>query len=191
VKHEGLEADDVIVSWLGTSLEDSSKDWSAYFNDNDILQVKGKYHWFRSFHEPEADRKSYIEGKYGFALDYLPVWYKVFRGDASDKVPASIPRIPGKSILRICSSLKPGATLKDLVSELSFRGQWSKAFSWVADQVKDEGSELYQALVRNYAVVCPKTVPVTDFRLKRIEASDGEIQRLLAYYDIRDFVPVV
>jgi 5'-3' exonuclease len=191
VKHDGLEADDVIASWLGTSLEDASKDWSAYFNDNDILQVRGRYHWFRSFHEPEVDRKAYIENKYGFALDYLPVWYKVFRGDTSDKVPASIRRMPVKTIHRICSSLKPDATVTDLVNELSLKDQWSKAFSWVADQVKNEDSELHQALVRNYAVVRPMVVPVSEFRLKRIEVPAEGIQRLLDYYEIRDFVPVV
>jgi 5'-3' exonuclease len=189
VKYDGLEADDLIGSLLASS-GDGSKEWSAYFNDNDILQVKGVYHWFRSFHEPEVDRRAYIEGKYGISLDFLPVWHKVIRGDSSDKVPNVIPRFPSKKLLQLCSDLALETDLDRVMLYLSSM-ELSKAFGWVSEQAASRESDLYQGMLRNHLVVCPKLVPVQDLSFKRFNTSIEEAQSLLSYYEIRDFVPVV
>jgi 5'-3' exonuclease len=186
IKHEGYEADDLIVSLLSSS--DGSKDWSAYFNDNDILQARGEYHWFSSFHSPEVDRRAYIEKKYGLDLDFLPVWYKVIRGDASDKVPNIIPRFPTKKLVQLCYDLADVADL-DLAAGYLASIEVSPAFKWVSDQAKDKESDLRNALFQNYNVVCPLLKPVSELSLKRFNTPVGEIQGLLAYYDIRDYVP--
>jgi 5'-3' exonuclease len=187
-KHSGLEADDVIGSLLAGS--GGSKEWSAYFNDNDILQAGGRYHWFRSFHEPEVDRRGYIEGKYGVGLDFLPVWHKVIRGDASDKVPSVIPRFPSKKLIQLCGDL---AGVWDLGRAMEYLAamELSRAFGWVKKQAADGESALFQDMRRNHTVVCPKLVPVGDLCFKRFKTSFEEARSLLSYYEIRDFVPVV
>jgi 5'-3' exonuclease len=189
VKQDGLEADDLIASLLASS-EGDSKEWSAYFNDNDILQVRGKYHWFRSFHEPEVDRRSYIEGKYGIDSDFLPLWHKVIRGDPSDKVPNVIPRFPAKKLIQLCGDLAQVTDLDQAMSYLSSM-KLSDAFGWVSEQARDKESDLYRGMGRNLTVVCPRLVPVGDLVFKRFNTSFEEAQGILSYYDIRDFVPVV
>jgi 5'-3' exonuclease len=188
VKHEGLEADDLIASLLAAS-EGDSKEWSAYFNDNDILQARGRYHWFRSFHEPEVDRRAYLEGKYGVALDFLPIWYKVIRGDSSDRVPNVIPRFPSKKLAQLCMDLAWVTDLDQAMSYLSAM-ELSNSFRWVSEQAGSQESELYQGMKRNHTVVCPRLVPVEDLRFKRFDTSHEEAQSLLSYYEIRDLVPV-
>jgi 5'-3' exonuclease len=188
VKHDGLEADDIIGSLLADSGD--SREWSAYFNDNDILQVRGRYHWFRSFHEPEVDRRAYIGGKYGIDSDFLPVWHKVIRGDSSDKVPSVIPRFPHKKLLQLCVDLAQVTDLDQAMSYLSSM-ELSKAFRWVSEQAASKESNLYRDMLRNHTVISPKLVPVRDFSLKRINTSLEEARSLLSYYEIRDFVQAV
>jgi 5'-3' exonuclease len=186
VKADGYEADDIIVSLLSGS-DGGLKEWSAYFNDNDILQVRGKYHWFPSFHNPEADRREYITKKYGLDLDFLPVWYKVIHGDASDKVPNIVPRFPTKKLVQLCHDL---AEVEDLDTAASYLASMevSQAFKYVELANKKE-SGLYEVLKRNYDVVCPRLLPVSEMVLKSFSTSVGQIKELLAYYDIRDYVP--
>jgi 5'-3' exonuclease len=186
VKAEGYEADDIIVSLLLGS--DGSKDWSAYFNDNDILQARGSYHWFSSFHSPEVDRREYIAKKYGVELDFLPVWYKALKGDASDKVPNIIPRFPTKKLVQLCYDLAKVVDL-DQVTEYMASMEVSPAFKWVTEGFADRRSDLCGALRRNYAVVCPRLLPVSEMSLKSFSTPVEEIRGLLAYYEIRDYVP--
>jgi hypothetical protein len=187
IRHEGCEADDIIASLLNDSGE-GGKDWSAYFNDNDILQVRGKYRWFSSFHGPEVDRKAYIEKKYGLGLDFLPVWYKVIRGDASDKVPNIIPRFPSKQLVRLCLDLANESYLDPALSYMASM-KVSSAFKWVTEQAGERGSVLREAFKRNLLVVSPRIIPVSKLSLKRAGAPVEEVQDLLSYYGIRDYVP--
>ena len=171
IKHEGMESDDIIASWIASS-GSSPYELYCYFNDVDILQTPGTYHWFRSFHEPEVDRRSYIKGKFGIDRNYLPIWWKVVRGDPSDGIPSSIPRFPSKKLVSICMS---SAGMPNTVG-------------WFSDQVG--GGVSKDLIERNFQVISPNVVPVSDFKLKRLGCTEDEIKQLLQYYQIIDFVPV-
>jgi 5'-3' exonuclease len=186
VKHSEMEADDLLASVIFSSVSDDKKEWSLYFNDNDVLQSDGKYVWFPRFGSPPVDRREYIKEKYGIDLEYLPVWYKVIRGDASDHIPVAIPRLSSSVLVKLCGDLKGSRDFKDLV--LWLRGaNLSKAFLWVKEQINDEESDLYTRLEANWRVIVPRVVGMDAFRFKRFETSLDELQRLLEYYQIRDY----
>ena len=168
IKHEGMESDDILASWIAGSVFDDVRELSCYFNDVDILQTPGRYHWFRSFHEPEVDRVSYIKEKFGFEMDYLPVWWKVVRGDRSDGIPSSIPRYPSKKLVQLCSSSSPASDV-----------------NWFINNVGIQCSR--EDVERNYNVVVPKVVPVSEFKLKRLGITETEALDLLRYYQISDY----
>ena len=173
IKHTDLESDDIIASWIASSVSDEKRDLYCYFNDVDILQTPGRYHWFRSFHEPEVDRSGYLREKFGLDLNYLPVWWKVVRGDRSDGIPSSIPRFPTKKLIEIC--LEAVGDERDV--------------PWFISKI---GEETVRADVeRNYFVVCPRIVPLSDFRLKRLVCSEEEARKILQYYQITDFALAV
>ena len=182
IKHEGMESDDIIASWIRESNTDESKELSCYFNDVDILQVRGRYHWFRSFHEPEVDRRAYILNKFGLDLDYLPVWWKVIRGDASDCIPAAMPRFPSKKLREICLSSSCGFDY--VTSAGDVMGCWTFLPSDLAILVNAKR----RAVERNICMVYPMTVPVSDLKLKRFTCSLADIEELLGHYEIRDCV---
>ena len=171
IKHEGLESDDIIASWIKASQTDDSRELYCYFNDVDILQTQGRYHWFRSFHEPEMDRTSYLKEKFGLEMDWLPVWYKVVRGDPSDGIPSAIPRYPSKKLIPICSGASPDADV-----------DWFIKAVGVPVVVED--------IKRNYGVVVPNIISINSFTLKRLGCSHEGAMELLQYYQINDFVPV-
>jgi len=204
IKHEGMESDDIIASWIATAGD--KWDLHCYFNDNDILQTKGNYHWFKSFNEPEVDRRAYIKEKYGVDLDYLPVWYKVVRGDSSDGVPASIPRFPTKKLVSICEESD-----RDCFAGNGwfYRGNWfleqtgliPDEYHYVVPEsaqvpsIKSVSVEesmklkcMIDTITRNLVVVSPRILDISEFKLKRLEMSYAEGQELLAYYEITDFV---
>ena len=172
IKHDGLESDDIIASWISKTLWGNPWDLYCYFNDVDILQTVGEYHWCRSFHEPPVDRLSYIKGKFGLEMDWLPIWWKVVRGDPSDGIPSAIPRYSGKKLRELClrRDLK-GASVEYFVQVLGTVTQ-----------------DVVENITRNYMVLKPKIVPVDEFRLVRLGASYDEARQLLEFYQIRDFV---
>ena len=175
IKHDGLESDDIIASWLASSVSNNDWDLSCYFNDVDILQTPGKYHWFRSFHEPEVDRASYLKEKFGLDLDYLPVWWKVVRGDQSDGIPSSIPRFPSKKLVGLCLEAATGLP---------------KDIPWFMQKIGypfEGAAQIRGNVQRNYDVVCPKVISISEFKLKRLGASLEEVKELLGYYEISDY----
>jgi hypothetical protein len=186
VKHSGLEADDIFASVIVSSGVDDRREWALYFNDNDVLQSAGKYEWFSRFGSPPVDRRSYLLEKYGLDMEHLPVWYKVVRGDSSDRIPAGILRFPSKVLAGLCGDLKDTVDFQEFAGWLR-DAKLSKAFSWVRDQAGDEGSELYRRLEANWKVVVPRVVPMGDFRYKRFDSSFQEIQNILLHYQISDF----
>jgi len=180
IKHEGLESDDIIASWLAVSAADDKKELFCYFNDADILQTPGRYHWFRSFREPETDRRGYIKGKFGLDLDYLPVWWKAVRGDRSDRIPSAVPRFPSKGLVSICSeaAIGPPKDIAWFMQKIGYPG------------IIDAGA-IRSAVERNLGLVSPEIVPVSEFRLKRLGCSLEEVFGLLGFYQISDFVPYI
>jgi len=196
IKHEGMESDDIIASWIATAGD--NWDLHCYFNDNDILQTKGNYHWFKSFNEPEVDRKTYIKEKYGVDLNYLPIWFKVVRGDSSDGIPASISRFPTKKLISICEESdkeccgigwfygQTGLTEAQHTDNILKLCHEPSVSSEVCKVIKDEAA--VEAVSRNLRVVAPRILDVSEFKLKRLDMSYAEGQELLAYYEINDFV---
>jgi hypothetical protein len=189
IKEPDMESDDILASFIAHSVDHTTTDWYLYFNDNDILQVPGRYHWCKSFHEPEVDRSGYIFDKYGFSLDFLPVAYKVLRGDRSDNIPVALPRVSKRVILGMCSALE-GVRDFQAFCEVLVKATWSKAFSWVPMAVATEGSDLRVSLENNWKVVNPVVRPVSEFSFKRFNIGEEEARSLLDYYQIRDYVPV-
>jgi 5'-3' exonuclease len=189
IKKDGCEADDILATYIASSTSDSSKEWSLCFNDNDVLQTPGNYYWFNRFGNPPVDRRGYILEKYGLDLDFLPVQWKVVRGDSSDKIPVAIPRFSSKNLVQMCYDLKDSRSFDDMVSWLQ-SANLSKAFDWVKEQVRDSGSDLYKTLETNWSVVCPKIVDINEFRLKRFVSPLQEIQDLLSYYQLQDYTAV-
>jgi 5'-3' exonuclease len=189
VKHPEMESDDIITSIISSYGEDGEKDLSAYFNDNDILQVNGRYVWFNKFGNPPMDRRGYLKEKYGLDLEFLPVFWKVVRGDASDRIPVAIPRFPGKLLVQMCQELGNRYDFEGMLTWLQ-SVSLSKAFMYVKDQIKDTESDLYKALSGNWKVVVPRILDVKKFNFKRFALSFSDIQELLVYYQIRDYVPV-
>ena len=175
IKEKGMESDDIIASWIYETNLFDKWDLYCYFNDVDILQTKGNYHWFRSFHEPEVDRVTYLRGKFGLEMDYLPVWWKVIRGDSSDGIPSGLPRFPSKKLVSICSSIV-GRTNWDVEGFLCQLGD-----AVLTDVIKEN-------IRRNHDVIRPKISATSDFTLKRLGSSLEEVGDLLSYYQINDFV---
>jgi 5'-3' exonuclease len=189
VKHPEMESDDIIVSWIVSSKNDGKKDWAVYFNDNDILQVQGNYSWFNKFGSPPVDRREYIMEKYGLDLSYLPVYWKIIRGDSSDRIPATIPRFSRKLLSQLCVELGACRNFTDLVFWLQ-DAPLSKAFMWVKDELKNSDSDFYKALYINWQVVVPHVLDVGEFRMKRFTSSYQHMQSLLEYYQIHDYIPL-
>jgi len=174
IKHEGMESDDIIASWIDATNSDDSKDLYCYFNDVDILQTHGNYHWFRSFSEPEVDRSEYLNGKFGLDMDYLPVWWKVVRGDPSDGIPSSVPRFPSKKLRLLCSE-SAGKDIPWFMQKIGYPGIIS-------------GGDIWRNMERNLKVIEPKIIPIDEFKLKRLGISYDDGIELLKYYQINDFV---
>jgi len=177
IKHEGMESDDILASWIATAGD--KWDLHCYFIDNDILQTKGSYHWYRSFHESETDRREYVKGRYGINLDYLPIWYKVVRGDASDCIPAAIPRFSSKKLVSICEASE---------NDCFGVGWFYEAVGLITKGGKVINQKLVDAVSRNLSVVSPRILDTSDFKLNRFNITYEEGQELLSYYQVVNLV---
>ena len=104
VKRDGYEADDLI-----NHLIERGDDPIVYGKDNDLMQWNQPYRmaWDLVASVPRIiDTQVYIREKYGVDLPYLPIWWKVIRGDASDNLPSGVPRYPSKKLVQLCMALK-------------------------------------------------------------------------------------
>lgn len=105
VRMDGLEADDVISSYIRYHKSvDSSIELYVYGVDNDQLQTDADFTMFSSWRSGRIvplDREGYIEKKYGYRLKFLPIWDKVLRGDRSDNIPNIVPRFNKSTLISI------------------------------------------------------------------------------------------
>ena len=157
VKREGYEADDIIASFI----KKANKNWDFYFRDDDILQTKGTYNLMVQFDKDMSvgslcDRTEHIQKKYGLNLDYLPVIWKIIKGDTGDCIPIAIPRFPTKTILEICnkydfSDIPSFEEIISMLSSIEYTGKMKETMSGL----KDENSDIYKNLKLNYSLVCP------------------------------------
>lgn len=200
VREDGLEADDLIGSLIKHFGSKTERFFlSVYHNDADILQTKGSYIWYRSLSDIE-DIGTYISNKFKLVertYDYLPVWYKVIRGDSSDKIPPAIRRLPSKLVEAIImktydelegddfSKRSFDVFISCVDSVLSEHTSW-----WVKSGCplsKNTGCDTYKDLKRNYEVVKPiyKEFNV-DFRIKKDQyvVDSSKVNEILSRYRI-------
>jgi len=182
-KVDGMEADDIIASFIKGSGE-ANWDLHCYFNDADLLQTPGAYRWFSRPGSPEVARASYLYEKFGWEGDYLPLPYKVIKGDASDRVPPIVPRLRSAEVLKICRQwVEDGAHASNGHILGAMMGHtWSGAFSWVAAALRDADSDLHRALDRNFKVVCPRYVDWRGLPLKRLGYTADAVNHLLGSF---------
>jgi len=179
-KVDGMEADDIIASLIKGSPE-ANWDLHCYFNDVDLLQTPGTYRWFSRPGSPEVVRAGYLYEKFKWEGDYLPLPYKVIKGDASDNIPSLIPRLRSAEVLKICRKwVEEGShTSNGHILGAMMGYTWSGAFAWVATALCDVDSDLYRALDRNFKVVCPQYVDWRTLPLKQLGYTVGAVNSLL------------
>ena len=157
VKREGYEADDIIASFI----KKANENWDFYFRDDDILQTKGTYNLMVQFDKDMSvgslcDRTEHIQKKYGLNLDYLPVIWKIIKGDAGDCIPIAVPRFPTKTILEICNKydFSDIPSFEEIISMLG-NAEYTGKMKETMSGLKDENSDVYKNLKLNYSLVCP------------------------------------
>lgn len=186
LREDGYEADDLIASYISLSAVSPSYRISVYHNDNDILQTPGRYDWYSRLSSAPVDRVAYISRKYGFpegSVDYLPLLVKMVRGDASDSIPAAVPRLPTDLLVRACLDAGYGVLsfgdYRDALLRVAQGGfpKWADRLS----PLSDGSSEMCQRLRLNYNVVRPKLLGRDSIRLRKAE---GDARALMDYYRI-------
>ena len=184
-KKDGYEADDIIASFI----KKANENWDFYFRDDDILQTKGTYNLMVQFGQNTevgtlCDRKAHIQKKYGLELDYLPVIWKIIKGDAGDCIPIAIPRFPTKNLLEICnkhdfSEIPSFEKIIDWLGEIEYTGKMKE----VMKDIKNENSDVYKNLKLNYSLVTP--LYLTDMKLEKSETNS--LDSIFSRYNIRQF----
>jgi len=163
VRGGDLEADDVIASWLW-NLWATGVEVDVYSSDKDVLLNPGPWHWFPSMVEGEVNRIEYLGKVTGGGLYwYLPLLWKVVRGDVSDNIVQGVKRFPG-SLLRQCCDRSCRDWTGHGFPSFEFlygclRGgdipaKWVEAVEGAREQ-----------LSLNYELMRPRVVPITDFEL--------------------------
>lgn len=171
-EEEGFEADDLIAYFIK-----KSKNWDFYFRDADILQTRGEYQLMVGFKQPLVtgilvDRKELLQTKYGVYKDWLPIVWKMIKGDSGDCISIGLMRFPTKDLSEICNKFEnDNPTFEEVISAIlshSYKGIWK-------DRIKvleDKDSEEYKRLELNYKLVkpmLPNSVSLTqekDFNIK-------------------------
>lgn len=155
IKENGLEADDLV-----NHIINKGDNPDIFANDNDLFMNRNPFRVIDSLTAGDPpvvyrDMESYIIEKYKLTgFDYLPVWYKVIRGDSSDNLPPAVPRYPTKLIQKLAEHM-----------DGSF--SWKK-FQLYVEETKDPRlAEHAGELRRNYAIVTP-IPPAMPVMLKKL-----------------------
>lgn len=186
IKEEGYEADDII----GTLIKQADKDWDFYFHDDDILQNIGEYNLMVSFGKVLTvgvltDRRQHLKEKYELDLDYLPVLWKIIKGDSGDCIPIGIERFPTKILKELCmdSKLKNNdVDFETCINILTSYRNYTGKIKEIINQLNDVKSELRWKLLLNYKLVKPTYLE----KIKR-QKMEGNSVQVFKKYNIRDF----
>lgn len=186
IKEEGYEADDII----GTLILKADKDWDFYFHDDDILQNIGEYNLMVSFGKDLVvgeltDRRQHLKEKYKLDLNYLPVLWKIIKGDSGDCIPIGIERFPTKILKELCLDSRlndNNVNFETCVEIIKSYKNYTGKIKEVIDQLKNKNSDLYKKLEINYKLVKPMVIE----KIKR-QKLDGDIMQVFEKYNIRDF----
>lgn len=185
VKEEGYEADDII----GALIKKADSDWDFYFCDNDILQNIGEYNLCVSFGKEltvgkSFDRREYIKKKYDLDLDYLPILWKVVKGDSGDCIPIGIERFPTKILQELCKNEifnSNEVSFEDCVKILKSYNNYTLKIKEAINALSDEKSDLYRKLKKNYFLVKPMYIE----KIKR-QKMEGNIDEIFQKFKIRN-----
>ena len=159
IEIEGYEADDII----GTLICQSDEDWDFYFRDNDILQNIGTYNLCVSFENDLTlgkivDVREHMRHKYELDLDYLPLLWKVIKGDSGDCIPIGFERFPTKILKGLCLDERfhsNNVTFDDCIDVLLEYKNYTGKTKESIEKLKDKNSDLYKKLEINYKLVKP------------------------------------
>jgi hypothetical protein len=179
VKVDGLEADDIISSYIKYSASEYAVMPIVFANDNDIMQTDADYYIFHQFKkgafgDPDiVDRRAYISNKYGYELNYLPVWEKVLRGDNSDGIPNICPRAV-KDVKAAVIDNKDHQDLEVFIEYIR-KSPLYKKFG---------GEDLIDKVTINYRVVVPKYRPLSEFVPAVAECDKERMDQLRLKYGI-------
>jgi hypothetical protein len=167
IKEDGFEADDII-----NSIIQLGGDPIVYANDNDLLQSNLPFRFSNSLNSEGfnfIDKREYINKKYGIDLNFLPVWYKVIKGDKSDNIPIAVKYLPQEILSRI-------------VVECQDTTSWIQFETYIEKWTDDKGKLIkgISAMKENYDMVIPfimsENIPV-----KKMGHSWSEVLALLNY----------
>ena len=185
-KKDGYEADDIIASYILLA----NTNWDFYFHDDDILQTKGTYNLCVSFdQQPKTgspiDRTEHLDKKYNlFMFDYLPMIWKVIKGDSGDCIPIGLLRFPIKELIQICieSKITTESSFEEIISALKNHKYTSKTWQERINNLKED-TEDYNNLLLNYKLVRPYFIK----DLTREKMSSDNTEEVFKYYQIRPF----
>lgn len=190
VKEDGMEADDIIASFLKKSLSNDTE-YSVYMRDKDILITRGRYMWFDKFTGQPIDRRAYIEKACGFTdsqFDNFPLAVKVITGDASDKIPNRIPRFPKNYLQQVCSLVpEDDYSFESIIKALiDVRSEMNATWKGKLAMLENPESELVKNLNINYRMTCPIHRDPSTFRYKGMELTSEEVSSYLNQYQIKE-----
>ena len=159
IKEDGYEADDII----GTLIRNADNEWDFYFRDDDILQNIGTYNLCVSFGKDfnvgyPIDRKQHILEKYEIDRNYLPLLWKVVKGDSGDCIPIGIERFPVKILKELCKDERLNTNdvkFEDCIDILKSYKEYTPKVKETIKQLDDTESDLYKKLFINYRLVKP------------------------------------
>jgi 5'-3' exonuclease len=157
VKKKGEEADDIIATFI----QQDYNPW-IFSRDNDLLQTQKPFQMFTNVMGNEVvllDKEEYIREKYELELPFLPIWWKVARGDSSDKIPAGAPRIRKTELIPLCLELKDTQDFEVFME--AFRE------TKYAERKNALGIDLEADLKRNYDLVMPHYLDLDDLEWRK------------------------
>ena len=185
VKEEGYEADDII----GTLILKADKEWDFYFRDNDILQNIGNYNLCVSFDKDLnigeiSNIREHILKKYELNLDYLPLLWKVIKGDSGDCIPIGFERFPTKILKELCLDKRfytNDVTFEDCINVLLGYKNYTGKTKEAIEKLKDKNSDLYKKLEINYKLVKP--IYLEKIKRRKME---GDVREIFKKFNIKN-----
>lgn len=167
-RERGLEADDIISSFIEATQTIPTLKLTVMHNDYDILQIPGNYVWVRDIVDgfvQVTPRESVLEKRYSLVgLTHLPIWVKVIRGDASDNIKPGYLRYPTKKLVPLATKLAYTTEFEAFLEELKNTAKDKKEVDKIAE---------YEPLLRlNYKIVVPRTLELSSLGIKRTTMSD-------------------
>ena len=171
-KAEGYEADDVIATAML-----APEPIVLWLRDRDIMQTRGNWSVLEHIDQGEPvymDVPAYLQKETDLVgMTHLPPTYKVIRGDTSDKIPPSIPRLPFTKLAPLVLALQDvydyEAIRSHLQRELVDNKAWKNPIDW-------------EAVHRNYRLIMPRYLPEDQRRIFRSAPDVNWLVERMNYY---------